>query len=203
MTSIELQHIGRRFGPVIALDEINIRIPAGELLFVLGPSGCGKTTLLRIIAGLLEPSGGRILFDDRDVTSLRTEQRNAVMCFQNYALWPHMTVRQNVAFGLDMRGGDGVAARTMEALRLVQLDHLADRGHVERTRLEVDRRVVVSRLTVGGRRKIEDKRAIWKECWERVLAEANAEELRITTRLLERISLMFDDPPDPGVREKT
>jgi DNA-binding MarR family transcriptional regulator len=94
------------------------------------------------------------------------------------------------------------AAELTPATVTQMLDHLADRGHVERTRLEVDRRVVVSRLTVGGRRKIEDKRAIWKECWERVLAEANAEELRITTRLLERISLMFDDPPDPGVREE-
>jgi iron(III) transport system ATP-binding protein len=126
MTSIEIQHISKRFGSAMALDDINIKIPAGELLFLLGPSGCGKTTLLRIIAGLMEPTGGRILFDDRDVTSLRTEQRNAVICFQNYALWPHMTVRQNVAFGLEMRGGDD-AARTMEALRLVQLDHLADR----------------------------------------------------------------------------
>jgi iron(III) transport system ATP-binding protein len=127
MTSIELQHIRKSFGPVTALDDINIHIPPGELLFLLGPSGCGKTTLLRIIAGLTEPTGGKILFDERDVTSLRTEQRNAVMCFQNYALWPHMTVRQNVAFGLEMRGGSDNAARTMEALRIVQLDHLADR----------------------------------------------------------------------------
>ncbi len=127
MTSIEIQHINKRFGSATALDDINIKIPAGELLFLLGPSGCGKTTLLRIIAGLMEPTGGRILFDDRDVTSLRTEQRNAVMCFQNYALWPHMTIRQNVAFGLEMRGNGDDAARTTEALRLVQLDHLADR----------------------------------------------------------------------------
>jgi iron(III) transport system ATP-binding protein len=83
--------------------------------------------LLRIIAGLLEPSRGRILFDDLDVTNLHTDQRNAVMCFQNYALWPHMTVRQNVAFGLDVRGGRGSAERTMEMLRLVQLDGHADR----------------------------------------------------------------------------
>jgi iron(III) transport system ATP-binding protein len=127
MTSIEIQHISKRFGSAMALDDINIKIPAGELLFLLGPSGCGKTTLLRIIAGLTEPTEGGILFDGRDVTSLRTEQRNAVMCFQNYALWPHMTVRQNVAFGLEMRGNGDEAARTIEALRLVQLEHLADR----------------------------------------------------------------------------
>jgi iron(III) transport system ATP-binding protein len=127
MTSIQIQHITRRFGPTVALDDINIQIPSGELLFLLGPSGCGKTTLLRIIAGLMEPSSGKILFDDRDVTSLRTEQRNAVMCFQNYALWPHMTVRQNVTFGLEMRGDGHDGARVTEALKLVQLDHLADR----------------------------------------------------------------------------
>jgi iron(III) transport system ATP-binding protein len=84
---------------------------------------------LRIIAGLLEPSGGSILFDGSDVTRLGTQQRNAVMCFQNYALWPHMTVRQNVGFGLSVRGGgaDGQSARVAEALRLVQLDAYADR----------------------------------------------------------------------------
>jgi iron(III) transport system ATP-binding protein len=128
MTSIQLQNIGKNFPSTVALADINIQIPAGELLFLLGPSGCGKSTLLRIIAGLLEPTSGRILFDDRDVTTLRTEQRNAVMCFQNYALWPHMTVRQNVAFGLNMHGAtNGHADRTMDVLRLVQLDQYADR----------------------------------------------------------------------------
>jgi len=127
MSSIRLRNISKRFGSTAALEDINLEIPAGELLFLLGPSGCGKTTLLRIIAGLLEPTGGHIFLDDRDVTHLRTEQRNAVMCFQNYALWPHMTVKQNVAFGLDMRGRENHAEQTMEALRLVQLESFADR----------------------------------------------------------------------------
>jgi iron(III) transport system ATP-binding protein len=127
MTSIELQHILKRFGSATALEDIDLQIPAGELCFVLGPSGCGKTTLLRILAGLLEPSGGRILFDGRDVTGLPTEQRNAVMCFQNYALWPHMTVRQNVAFGLEMRRANDGEKKAMEALRRVQLEEFADR----------------------------------------------------------------------------
>jgi iron(III) transport system ATP-binding protein len=129
MTAIELQHIRKTFGPTVALDDISLKIPSGELLFLLGPSGCGKSTLLRIVAGLLDPSGGKILFDGRDVTNLSTEQRNAVMCFQNYALWPHMTVQQNVAFGLAMRGGAESAntAAALDALKTVQLDRYADR----------------------------------------------------------------------------
>ena len=129
MTSIQLEHIGKRFDSTVALEEINLEIARGELLFLLGPSGCGKSTLLRIIAGLLPPTAGRILFDGRDVTALGTEQRNAVMCFQNYALWPHMTVRQNVGFGLSIRPGqrDGQAARIDEVLRLVQLSEYSER----------------------------------------------------------------------------
>jgi iron(III) transport system ATP-binding protein len=129
MTSIELRHIGKRFDSTLALEDVNLRIAPGELLFLLGPSGCGKSTLLRIVAGLLEPGGGSILFDGSDVTGLGTQQRNAVMCFQNYALWPHMTVRQNVEFGLSVRGGeaDERSARVDQALRLVQLEAYAQR----------------------------------------------------------------------------
>src|SRR2546430_12522425 len=95
MTSVHLQHISKHFGATVALDDIDLKINAGELFFLLGPSGCGKSTLLRLIAGLHEPTSGRIFFNDRDVTSLGTEKRNAVMCFQSYALWPHMSVREN------------------------------------------------------------------------------------------------------------
>src|SRR6185503_15117360 len=100
---VRLENIRKTFGATVALDDINLQINAGELFFLLGPSGCGKSTLLRLIAGLLEPTAGRIFFNDRDVTALGTERRNAVMCFQSYALWPHMTVRDNVAFGLNVR----------------------------------------------------------------------------------------------------
>src|ERR1700761_4176102 len=104
MASITLQQIRKDFGDTNALHEINLSIASGELFFLLGPSGCGKSTLLRIIAGLIDASAGRVLFDDRDVTTLPTEKRNAVMCFQSYALWPHMSVEQNVKFGLQVRG---------------------------------------------------------------------------------------------------
>jgi iron(III) transport system ATP-binding protein len=129
MTAVRLEHIRKQFGDTVALDDIDLQINAGELFFLLGPSGCGKSTLLRLIAGLHEPTRGRIFFNDRDVTPLGTDKRNAVMCFQSYALWPHMTVRDNVRFGLDVRKvpAEQSAARTDEVLRLVQMEGLADR----------------------------------------------------------------------------
>ena len=87
MTHVRLEQIGKRFDATVALAEIDLDIPSGELFFLLGPSGCGKSTLLRLIAGLHEPTTGRILFNGADVTQLPTQQRNAVMCFQSYALF--------------------------------------------------------------------------------------------------------------------
>ena len=123
LTRVRCEQITKRFGDTVALDAIDLDIAAGELFFLLGPSGCGKSTLLRLIAGLLDPTGGRIRFNDRDVTALGTEQRNAVMCFQSYALWPHMTVRENVRFGLDVRGLGRAEQRERvdEVLQLVQM----------------------------------------------------------------------------------
>ena len=129
MTSVRLCNIFKKFGATLALDDITLDIKAGELFFLLGPSGCGKSTLLRLIAGLHEPTSGNILFNDRDVTRLGTDKRNAVMCFQSYALWPHMSVRDNIAFGLDVRKVPQaeLTARVDEALTLVQMMTMADR----------------------------------------------------------------------------
>ena len=129
MTRVRCEQITKRFGDTVALDAINLDVAPGELFFLLGPSGCGKSTLLRLIAGLLAPTSGRIRFDDRDVTALGTEQRNAVMCFQSYALWPHLTVRENVRFGLDVRGLGRAEQRERvdEVLRLVQMSAYAAR----------------------------------------------------------------------------
>jgi len=129
MTAVRLEKITKLFGSTVALDAIDLQIAAGELFFLLGPSGCGKSTLLRLIAGLHEPTSGRIFFNDRDVTALGTEKRNAVMCFQSYALWPHMTVRDNIRFGLNVRKVDRAEQdrRIDEVLRLVQMTALADR----------------------------------------------------------------------------
>src|SRR3954453_4550209 len=129
MTSVRLDHITKAFGDTVALADINLDIGAGELFFLLGPSGCGKSTLLRLIAGLHGPTAGRILFNDRDVTGLGTEKRNAVMCFQSYALWPHMTVAENVGFGLNVRKFPRMEQdqRVAEVLRLVRMDAYATR----------------------------------------------------------------------------
>ena len=129
MTSVRLDHVTKTFGQQTALDDINLNIEAGELFFLLGPSGCGKSTLLRLIAGLHGPTSGRVLFNDKDVTNLGTEQRNAVMCFQSYALWPHMDARQNIRFGLEIRKvpADEATRRVEEAVNLVQLQRFASK----------------------------------------------------------------------------
>ena len=129
MTSVRLDHITKSFGSTLALDDINLTINAGELFFLLGPSGCGKSTLLRLIAGLHDPTGGKMWFNERDVTALGTDKRNAVMCFQSYALWPHMSVADNVRFGLQVRKQSRADQdrRVAEVLKLVQMEPYADR----------------------------------------------------------------------------
>ena len=129
MTRVRLNQIGKQYGDTMAVTEVDLDVGAGELFFLLGPSGCGKTTLLRIIAGLIEPTRGQIRFNDRDVTDLGTESRNAVMCFQNYALWPHLSVRENVEFGLNMHRMPRADKHTRvdETLQLVRMFTMADR----------------------------------------------------------------------------
>src|SRR3954452_7421159 len=129
VTHIRIEALTKVYGDTHALNEVDLEIRSGELFFLLGPSGCGKTTLLRTIAGLQSPSSGRILFDGHDVTAVPTQKRNAVMCFQGYALWPHMTVRENIRFGLSVRAASGEAqqAQVEKALDIVQMRALADR----------------------------------------------------------------------------
>ena len=126
---ITLNGLSRRFGSVLAVDRVALEIADGELFTLLGPSGCGKTTLLRLIAGFHRPDAGRILFDAREVTDLPPYARNIGMVFQNYALWPHMTVFQNIAYGLRLRGlrGATLEARVAEGLRTVNLSGLGAR----------------------------------------------------------------------------
>ena len=129
MTPITIRNLGKTFGQTVAVDAVDIDIPAGDLFFLLGPSGCGKTTLLRMIAGFTQPTAGAIHFGQREVTHVPAHKRNTGMVFQGYALWPHMTVRQNVAFGLDVRkiSKEEKANRVDRALKAVHLLNLADR----------------------------------------------------------------------------
>jgi multiple sugar transport system ATP-binding protein len=103
MPGIVLDHVTQRYGATTALSDVCLDIPAGEFLVLLGPSGCGKSTLLRLIAGLLTPTSGRIIIDDADVTASAPGARNIAMVFQSYALYPHLSVRRNLAFGLRVR----------------------------------------------------------------------------------------------------
>src|SRR5262245_54183645 len=117
MSVIALRGLTKRFGNVVAVDDLSLEVGDGELLALLGPSGCGKTTTLRGVAGFELPDSGEIYFGDRRVTDLPPEQRNIGMVFQNYALFPHMTVRDNVAFGLAMRKTPaGEAARRVASV---------------------------------------------------------------------------------------
>ena len=126
---IRLEKLRCDFGSTVAVDSVDLHIPAGSLYFMLGPSGCGKTTLLRMIAGFQEPTSGKIFFGDRDVTHTPPEKRNAGMVFQSYALWPHLSVFDNVAFGLQVRGVSAAeqAKRVGAALEMVRMGHLAQR----------------------------------------------------------------------------
>lgn len=131
MTHIQLSHISKTFPGMAApaVSDFSLDIPSGRLVAFLGPSGCGKTTTLRMITGLIEPSSGDVLFDGASVLRIPTEKRGAVMVFQNYLLFPYMTVGQNVGFGLKMRGVDKkqIDRRVQEMLELVQLPNITDR----------------------------------------------------------------------------
>ncbi len=124
---LELVGIQKRFPGFTAIEELDLTIPAGSFFALLGPSGCGKTTTLRLVAGLEEPTKGRILIGGNDVTDTKSHQRPVNTVFQSYALFPHMTIIENVAFGLKRRRIGDALAKAHEALRLVELDHLAQR----------------------------------------------------------------------------
>ena len=131
--SIEVRNLNKRFGPTVVCDNLNLDIPAGELVALLGPSGSGKTTLLRIIAGLEVPDSGTVLLHGEDATHTDVRERQVGFVFQHYALFGHMTIFENVAFGLRVRpkatrpSDSQIRSKVMELLKLVQLDWLAER----------------------------------------------------------------------------
>jgi len=141
--------------PAAAVQDVSLEIRPGELFFLIGPSGCGKTTLLRMIAGFIEPTSGRVVFRDdagtRDVTFEPANTRNTGMVFQSYALWPHMTVEQNVAFGLEVRKVDGAtrARKVRDALELVQMGEYAKRKPTQLSGGQQQRIALARAMVIG------------------------------------------------------
>ncbi|SAH83900.1 ABC transporter ATP-binding protein [Bordetella ansorpii] len=149
MTYLVLNGLTKRYGDVVAVDRVSLSVNRGEFVSLLGPSGCGKTTTLQMIAGFVEPTAGSIVLDGRDMGRMPANKRGLGMVFQNYALFPHMTAAQNVAFGLEMRDVPRAerAKRVGEALELVGLSHLADR-HPARMSGGQQQRVALARALV-------------------------------------------------------
>ena len=149
MASVSLENMSKAYGSVPALHSLDVQVDDGEFLTLLGPSGCGKSTALACIAGLERPSGGRILFAGRDVTRLEPHERDIAMVFQDYALYPHMTVRENMAFGLSQQrmGRGDIDRQVTSAAAVLDLGPLLDRRPAElsggqRQRVAVGRAVV-------------------------------------------------------------
>ena len=150
MTQVHLDRLTRRYGrDVTALSDLTLTAPAGQVTALLGPSGCGKTTALKLVAGLLPPTSGRVWFDDRDVTDVPAERRGAVMVFQDHRLFPYLSAADNVAFGLRMRG---VGARDRRAAASAMLDRVGLTGLGDRRPAELSggqqQRVALARALV-------------------------------------------------------
>ncbi len=145
---IEVLNLKKKFGRVIAIKNINLKIKKGEFLVLLGPSGCGKTTTLRCIAGLEKPDEGKIFINEKDVTNLPPSKRNLSMVFQNYAVFPHMTVRKNIEFGLRIKKFDKeeIENRVKKSAELLKIDELLER--------------YPSQLSGGQRQRVAIARAI-------------------------------------------
>ncbi|MCD6301488.1 MAG: ABC transporter ATP-binding protein [Staphylothermus sp.] len=151
MVSVKLNKVSKYFGKVKAVDEVTLYIKDGEFVTLLGPSGCGKTTTLLMIAGIYKPTRGRIYFDDIDVTDIPPKDRNVGMVFQSYALYPHMTVYNNIAFPLKLKKlpKNEIDRKVREVARLLKIDHLLDRKP--------------SQLSGGQQQRVALARALVKE----------------------------------------
>ena len=173
MAKVVIEHLTKHFGEVVAVDDLSLEIVDREFLTLLGPSGCGKTTTLNIVAGLEDPTSGRVFFDDDDVTDVPPERRDIAMVFQTYALYPHMRVYDNIAFGLRMRGTptDEIDRLVQEAAKAMEIDHLLKRKPRE--------------LSGGQRQRVALARAIVRNAHVFLLDEplSNLDaKLRVTMR---------------------
>ena len=124
---LTLDHVTKRYGQIVAVDGVSLGIRRGEFFSLLGPSGCGKTTLLRMIGGFILPDRGRVMIDDEDVTELPPNKRPTNTVFQSYAIFPHLNVRDNIAYGLrtELLPKDERDARVAQALAMIKLEHCA------------------------------------------------------------------------------
>jgi ABC-type Fe3+/spermidine/putrescine transport system ATPase subunit len=183
MASVSLFSVSKRFGRMAAMADVSLEIPSGSFLTLLGPSGCGKTTTLRSVAGLVEPDTGRIAIGGEDVTRLPVHRRDLAMVFQSHALFPHMRVLDNVAFGLRMRGRDRADrhAAARRALELVRLAEFAERWPHELSGGQQQRVALARALVVDPRVLLLDEPF---GALDRKLREAMQAELRELTRRL-------------------
>jgi ABC-type Fe3+/spermidine/putrescine transport system ATPase subunit len=183
MASVSLFSVSKRFGRMAAMADVSLEIPSGSFLTLLGPSGCGKTPTLRSVAGLVEPDTGRIAIGGEDVTRLPVHRRDLAMVFQSHALFPHMRVLDNVAFGLRMRGRDRADrhAAARRALELVRLAEFAERWPHELSGGQQQRVALARALVVDPRVLLLDEPF---GALDRKLREAMQAELRELTRRL-------------------
>src|ERR687897_1220476 len=129
MTRVQLLDVSKQYGSTLAVDGVSADIADGEFVTLLGPSGCGKTTTLRMVAGLVEPSSGQIRFDGQVVNNIPPHKRNIGLAFQSHALFPHLSVARNIAFGLEVKGTpkQAIQQRVREMLGMIELSQYADR----------------------------------------------------------------------------
>src|SRR5512143_2910686 len=173
MATVTFEHVTKKYGEVVAVNDLNLEIQDGEFMVLVGPSGCGKTTSLRMIAGLEEISQGTLRIGDRVVNDVAAKDRDIAMVFQSYALYPHMTVRDNMAFGLKLRKVDKaqIERRVAEAAGILGLEALLDRKPKE--------------LSGGQRQRVALGRAIVREpavfLMDEPLSNLDA-KLRVATR---------------------
>ncbi|KPU02376.1 ferric transporter ATP-binding subunit, partial [Enterobacter cloacae subsp. cloacae] len=146
---VELRNVTKRFGANTVIENINLAIPQGQMVTLLGPSGCGKTTVLRLVAGLEKPTEGQIYIDGEDVTHRSIQQRDICMVFQSYALFPHMSLGENVGYGLKMLGVSRpeIKSRVKEALAMVDLEGFEDR-YVDQISGGQQQRVALARALI-------------------------------------------------------
>jgi putative spermidine/putrescine transport system ATP-binding protein len=196
--AVRLSDLSKRYGHATAVDRLSLNIEPGELIALLGPSGCGKTTSLRMIAGLVEPSSGEIFVNGQSITAVPVHKRNIGMLFQNYALFPHLTIAENVAFGLEMRGikRRDAQPRVQEALDLVQLG-----GHQDK---------LPSQLSGGQQQRVALARALVIEpavllldeplgALDKNLRESMQVELRLLQRRLGITTVMVTHDQDEAL----